>query len=177
MNIDYSKIVPQNLTLFINERDLESLKIIGRKERNKIKNSHNSALLKELFAKRADEIVYLKHEYQGYSSVEKAIILANIVFDNDQKIAYILSTGNFEKETLETYLQLLSYLKIKSANQGLDENDKKYNKTVNDYAKKLVNHIAKYVGPVTPEIIINKINEIISFNPKLLDTKESQQTR
>lgn len=177
ININYSKIIAENLTTQITPERLEELKNKGKIERSNIKRRYDTNTLKILFAKRAEEIVYLKQEYQKYYDIEKGIILASIVFDNDEKFVHMLSMGNFDKETLEIFLHLLAFLKNKAANDGLDESDERYINSVNKYAKRLVNQTARYIGLVQPEIIINKINQILSFNPELLESKENKKTR
>ena len=40
-----------------------------------------------------------------------------------------------------------------------------------NYNRALVNRFTMYFGSINPSLIINKINEIVSFNPQLLDSK------
>lgn len=176
MYIDYSKIITDDFKLFITNEQLAEIKEIANKERIYLKGRYSKETLKVLLSKKANEAVYINSRHQLKNSVEKALIASNIVFD-DEKMARILVSGKFDRDSLETFIKLLSYLKIKVSNDTIDENDQKYLTIADNYAKKLINHFTKYIGGCEIDIIINKINEIISFNPVLLETKQNKHTR
>ena len=176
MYIDYSKIITDNFALFVTDEQLAEIKQIANKERIYLKGRYSKETLKVLLSKKANEAVYINARHQLKNSVEKALIASNIVFD-DEKMAKILISGKFDRDTLETFIKLLSYLKIKVSNDTIDENDQKYLTVADNYAKKLINHFTKYIGGCEIDIIINKINEIISFKPELLESKQSKRIR
>ena len=176
MKINYEKIVTRDLTSLISEEQLANLKNEAKKERNRIKyyNGYNKDIT---IQNRAEERVYLAGEYQKKNSIEKAILLANIVFDDDNKFAEMLLHGNYDRRILESYIKLLEYLKSKRAYYTLEEHDLHYENKCNVLASRIAKHISMYIGPVNPEIIINKINEILSFCPELLETHEERNTK
>ncbi len=176
MYIDYSKIITDNFRLFISDEKLGFLKAEAKKESMMIKGRYSNVVLKEILSQKADEIVYIYSRNQSKNSIEKALLANNIVFD-DENFASILSKGNFDAESLEVFIRLLSYLKTKIAKDDITENDKKYFDKADQYAKKLVNHFTKYIGKTNPNIIINKINELRSYNPELLDKKGTKHTK
>ncbi len=176
MYIDYSKIITENFKLFISNEQLEDLKQIAYKERTYINAKYSKNLTKFFLSKKANEIVYINARHRAKNIVDKALIASNIVFD-DEKMVKILTSGNFDRESLETFIKLLNYLKIKVTNHSTDESDKKYLDIADNYAKKLIKHFSKYIGDCEIDIIINKINEILSFKPELLETKQTKYTR
>ena len=176
MYIDYSKIITENLQLFITNEQLENIKKIAEKEKCYIKGKCSKTTLFSMLPAKANEIVYTSSRHQQKNGVEKALIACNIVFD-DEKIANILLNGNFDKEALVTFIKLVNYLKHKIDTDALEEKDKRYLIVADKYAKKLVSHFNKYIGGCEITIIINKINELLSFRPELLETKEAKHTR
>lgn len=176
MYIDYSKIITDDFKLFITDEQLEGLKKIAKKEKECIKYKLHNDTLKYLLSSKAKEIVYVSSRYQFTNDVDKALIASNIVFD-DEKTAKILANGNFDKDSLETFIKLLNILKKKIVSNKIVESDKKYVKIADNYAKKLVSHFSKYIGVCEVDIIINKINEIISFKPELLEVKQNKHVR
>ena len=176
MNIDYNKIITNNFNLNITEEELNTLKEIAIKEKNIIKAKYHTDTIKEILAQKANETAYVNHRYNHLNMAEKAIIASNMVFD-DEKFVNILNKGNFSYETLEVFIKLLNYVKYKIKSNNLNEKDNKYLNTVNIFAKKLLNHFIKYTGINDINIIINKLNEVISFNPELLDKMKKTNSR
>ena len=176
MNIDYNKIITNNYNLYITEKNLNELKEIALKEKSIIKSKYHVDTIKEILAQKANETAYINHRYNDLNMYEKAIIASNIVFNND-KFINVLNKGNFSYETLTIFMKLLNYIKYTIENGNINEKDNKYINTVNIFSKKLSNHFYKYTGVNDINIIINKLNEIISFNPELLNDNIKSNTR
>lgn len=168
MFIDYSKITTEDLRLYIDATKLAELKEVAKSERTYLDNRYNKDILRTILAKKAEETVYINARHQTRNNIEKAIIASEIVFDSN-KFAETLKNGDFDIDTLQTYIKLLNYLKAKVANDDeIDANDEKYLVIADNFAKKLVRHFIKYNGVSSQNIIINKINEVLSFEPELL---------
>ena len=176
MYIDYSKIITKDLKTLITEQQLQMIKTEATKERNYIKRNGITEYIKNNFFKKAEEVAYVSYRHNQKNDTEKAMLAANIVFE-DEKFAEILQKGNFDLHTLETYINLLNYLKSKIANGDEEKIDEKYLRTAEIFAKKLSKHFQIFIGRNNPNIIINKINEIISFKPELLQDKENKHTK
>lgn len=176
MFIDYSKIVTEDLRLYVNATQLAELKDVASKERTYLNNRYHKDTLRTILARKAEETVYVNARHQTRNNIEKAIIASEIVFDS-QKFAETLLNCEFDINTLQTYIKLLNYLKAKVANDDIDQNDEKYLVIADNFAKRLVKHFIKFNGVSSQNIIINKINEILSFEPELLDTEGKKNSR
>jgi len=176
MFIDYSKIITEDLRLYVNATQLAELKDVASKERTYLNNRYHKDTLRTILARKAEETVYVNARHQTRNNIEKAIIASEIVFDS-QKFAEILLNCEFDINTLQTYIKLLNYLKAKVANDDIDQNDEKYLVIADNFAKRLVKHFIKFNGVSSQNIIINKINEILSFEPELLDTEGKKNSR
>ena len=176
MYIDYTKIITDNFKNHTNEETLESIKSEALHERNYIKRNGFTSYVKEHFFGKADEIAYVSSRHHGKNEYEKALLAANIVFD-DEKFAEILLKGNFSKDMLETYIKLLNYLKKAIANNRFEKKDEKFQETAEKYTRLLSKHFSLYIGKNSPNIIINKINEILSYKPELLEEKNNTHTK
>ena len=176
MYIDYSKIVTKDLKLLISDEKLQTIKNEAEMERKFIWRNGLTEYVKNHFFNKADEVAYVSYRHKDKNSTEKAMLAANIVFE-DEKFCEILLKGNYDLHTLETYITLLNYLKSKIANGEEEKIDEKYLKTAENLAKKLSKHFQMYVGKNNPNMIINKINEIISFKPELLNNQTNTHTK
>lgn len=177
MKINYEKIVTRDLTHLVSEEQLACLKGEAKKEKNRIRY-YNRNYAEPSLQTRAEERVYLASEYQKKNSIEKAILLANIIFADNTRFAEMLLSGKFDRRALESYIKLLEYLRCKRAyNLDLNETDLQYEKKCGILASKIAKHISMYIGPIKPEIIINKINEMLSFCPELLEVNEERKIR
>ena len=178
MYIDYSKIAGNNYNLYFDEEKLNELKELAENEKNLImyKYKFKCNNMTSVLTQKAHDVVYVNQRNIQLSNVEKTIVACNIVFD-DEKFVNILKKGNFDNTCLETYIKLVYYMKKKVDNNRLSEDDQRYLNTVDTYTKKLVNHFSKYVGVVDKHIIINKLNEILSFRPELLEDKTKKYNR
>ena len=176
MIIDYSKIVTENFKKHVPEDILGSIKMEAESERKYILRNGITEFVKEHFFEKADEIAHVSARHYKKNEYEKALLAANIVF-TDEKFAEILETGNFNKGMLETYIKLLAYLKKAITNDRLEKKDEKLQVTAEKFTRILSKHFAKYVGKNNPTIIINKINEILSYRPELLLEKKNYLSR
>lgn len=176
MNIDFNKIITTDLKTQITEERLAEIKLEALNERKFIKRHGITAYVKEHLSNKAEEIAYLRVNNQDKTNVEKALLAANIVFD-DEKFAEMLLNGDFTYDLLVSYLKLLNYLKVRKINGTTNENDEKYQLLVKKFTIKLSKQISKYIGATNPNIIINKINEVVSFKPILLIEETNKYTR
>ena len=176
MNIDYSKIITDNFKLLVDNERLNTIKKEALNERAKIKTISEARNSKSVFYSKASEIAYVSYRHQTKSNAEKGLLAANIAFD-DQEFSTILLNGGFNKNNLETFIKLLGYLKSKIANETIDSVDEKYKKTAEKYARMLQKHFTMYVGKCDLNIIINKINEILSYKSELIEEEEQTKTK
>ncbi len=176
MYIDYSKIVTDDFKKRIDESTLADIKNEALKERAYIKRNGITVFVKEHFFDKADEIAYVSARNFKKSDEEKALLSANIVFD-DEYFVEILNKGNFSKDMLETYIKLLKYLKKVIVNNNFEKKDEKFQETAEKYTRLLSKHFAIYMGKTRPNIIINKINELLSYKPELLEEKNNAHTK
>lgn len=175
MNIDYTKIITNDLKTLITEDRLMVIKDEATKESKFIRRNGLTDFVKEHLFQKADEIAYTRTQHKNKTDVEKAILAANIALDDDNTVEALLK-GNFDKETLKLYIALVDYVKRKKMNNS--EIDSKYTDAVKVFTKKLVKHFSNiFVGNPTPNIIINKINELLSFKPELLEVKNNHRAR
>lgn len=176
MYIDYSRIVVEDFTKYIDAEKLAELKEIARKEKTYLTNRYNPNTLRGIVDRKAWEIVTINARHQLRNDLEKSIIANNIVFDN-QKFASILNSGSFDLESLETFVKIVRYIKTRLANGDFDDKDQKYVRIADSFALKLANHFKKYIGISDQNLIINKINEVISYEPELIVSKKSDHSR
>ena len=175
MYIDFKKINANYCSLPI-ER-VEEIKDLATKERVFLMNKyHTNNNISTILSSKAYEIAYVNVRNSELNDVEKNILANNIVFDDD-KFATILKKGNFDLTYLDSFIKLVNYMKYKTDNNKLANSDQRYLTTIYIYAKKIVDHFTKYVGNVDKYIIINKLNEIITFNPEILENKKNKFIR
>lgn len=175
MYVDYSKVIVNDLKSILPEEKIEQAKLIAKTEKVNLKRKHDRHLSDDtniIINNRAIEIAYLGRDNTDKSETEKALIASNIVFDNNERFVEILKNGNLDKQILEKYIILINIIKNKVDNNiSLNEVDKKYIKIIDIFTKKLVILFSKYYNLIKPYIIINKITEILSLNPELLENK------
>ena len=176
MYINYSKIITHDFKIYVTEKEFNELKEMAKKEKECLKRKYNADSLRSMLSSKATETAYKTSKYHKKNDFEKAILASNIVFDNEE-FASILEKGNFKADTLKSYLKLLNYLKYKMSIDGLDEKDKKYAEKADNFAKKLVAQFAYWKTTIDHTIIINKINEVLSFEPELIENKQPSHTR
>lgn len=177
MYINYKKLMRNNYNLYITEERLAELKELAQKERTFIVNKYNVNNITSVLSLKAHDIAYVNMRNNKLSDAEKSIIANNIVFD-DEKFVSILNKGKFETVYLQNFIKLTCYLKNKVDNNRIsNDSDQRYLDTADMFAKRLVNHFSKYVGVVDCYIIINKLNEILSFRPELLEDVKKNNVR
>lgn len=171
-----TKIIAVNLTKYISNKRLNELRNIAQAERTYLNNRYGIACLKECLERKATEIAYHYARYQDKNNIEKAIIASNIVFDS-KKFATILNNGNFDIKSLQAFLKLIDYFINNDYDNDLSGTDERYLEIVNKFEKRLINHFKKQVGVSNPSIIINKLNEVLSFEPELLEQNNNKHSR
>ena len=170
-----NRIITTDLKQYISIERLNELREIAKKEKTYLNNRYGITSLKDILDRKAIEITYKYSRYQDLNNIEKAIIANNIVFDSE-KFANILNNGNFDKKSLQAFLKLVNYF-INNSGNNLTETDKRYLEITDKFKKKLINHFKKQVGVTDISIIINKLNEVLSFEPELLEDKVNKHTR
>ena len=175
MNINFEHIITSNLIDLITEERLAEIKAEAKIERNYLKRHGITDYIKEHLSNKAEEIAYIKKANKDKTAVEKALLAANIVYE-DESFAEILAKGNFTAQKLSNYLKLLHYFKYKKDNT-MNEKELLYQKSLKLFTLALTRHFSKYIGNVTANTIINKINELLSFKPNLLINEENKKTR
>ena len=176
MNIEFNKLITNDFKIYVSSERLAELQDAANMEKRYLVNKYSSGVIKSFLDKKALEIANTSARYNSLNAYEKVILSNNIVFDN-KKFANVLTSGNFDIESLQTFLNLINYLKAKVSNNALSESDSKYLTVATNFTKKLVNHFKKYLGVTDHTVIINKINEVISFEPELLMKKAPKNTR
>ena len=176
MYIDYNKIITKDFNLLITEERLNQLKQIAKKERAYLNSIVHHDSSRYILSSKAKEIAYINARHQAKNDIEKALIASNIVFD-DAKFAKMLNDGHFDRNSLETFIKLLNYLKVRVINNNIADSERKYLIIADNFAKKLVNHFSKYIGHCEIDIIINKVNELLSFNSELIQSKKDKHTK
>ena len=169
-------IVTVDLKQYISNDKLSELVKIANDERTYLNNRYRVEYLKDCLDRRAIEIIFKGTKYQDRSNIEKIIIANNIVFSN-QKYADILNTGNFDIKSLKAFLKLVNYFINNVSDDDLSDDDKRYLEIVKKFERKLINHFKKQVGVTDSAIIINKLNELLSFEPELLEENKNKHTR
>ena len=175
MNINFERIITSNLTDLITAEKLAEIKNEARNERKYLKRHGITDYVKEHLTNKAEEIAYIKIANKEKTPVEKALLAANIVFE-DEYFAQILAKGNFTYKKLSNYLKLLHYFKYKK-DSTMTEKELLCQKAVKLLTLTLTRHFSKYIGNVNANVIINKINELISFKSNLLINEENSKTR
>ena len=171
--IDYNKIIPGSLNAFITKEELDKIKELAIKERETMtRKLYRADSFTKFFApKKAEELAY-GSKYSNFNSVEKAILAANIALP-DEKVERALADNElFGFEYLKHYLKIVDYFRYARPHDGeIPTEEVAAKKFMTNYNRALVNRFTMYFGSINPSLIINKINEIVSFNPQLLDSK------
>ena len=171
--IDYNKVIPGSLNTFLTRDELCKIKELADKEREVMASKlYRADSFTKFFApKRAEEIAY-SSKYSDFSSIEKAILAANIALP-DEKVENALADNElFGFEYLKHFLKIIDYFRYVKPHDGeVPTEEVAAKKFMTNYNRALVNRFTMYFGSINPSLIINKINEIVSFNPQLLDSK------
>ena len=177
MAINYNKIITRNSLLAMDEEKIYELKELANRERSYVLKKYTVNNISEVLNQKAYDTAYVSAHYHHLNNDEKAILATNIVFD-DNKFVHILSKGNFELSSLETFAKLVSYMTYKVNNNMIaSDDDKRYLNTVDMYTKRLCNHFSKYIGNVDSTIIVNKLIEIVTLNNNLLNENKKNRIR
>ena len=179
MNIDYSKIVVGDYSKLISEERLSLLKSLALDKKKFLDYQYKYMIGSEkllVIIDKAFKFAYIDKDNCEKNKYEKTIIVNNIVFDNT-RFAKILKIGNFDKDKLQKLIILVNYVKNKKDKNELSKDDIKYIDVINIYMKELVRHFHMYIGQIKPEIIINKLNELLIYEPELLEDKKNNHTR
>lgn len=164
--INYTNVIPENLNLYISEDRLNELKEIAQIERDILnrKLGNGDSFSRYFFAKTAEEIAY-GSKYKHLSDIEREVLASNIALSDEKFNAIIEDNELFNMVYFKKYYKLINYFAHTDIRyRALYDGESSAKKFVENYTKLLVNRFTKYMGAISPEVIINKINEIISFN-------------
>ena len=174
MKINYCNVYVEDYHKLLSEEELNSLVLLALNQRKfldyKYKHLMGSTKFSMLIGK-AFEFTNINRENNSRPDYEKNIIANNIVFSNSQ-CAKLLNIGKFDLKSLQAYIALIRIVKNNKENAN-----QKYVDAVNAFTIKLMNHFRKYVGSAKPEIIINKINELLTYEPELIELAEKDNKR
>ena len=177
MYIDYNRIITNTTLQRMDEDRYNELREIAEAERTVALNKYHAYNVTDYLAQRAHAVAYTNASSRELNQEEKAILEANITFDDDKFIS-ILNKGNFEVISLETFVKLLSFMTYKfKNNMKFSDDDNRYLNTIDIYAKKIVNHFTKNIGDVDQNIIINKLVEVVTYQKELLINNEKKRIR
>ena len=180
-NIEYDKIVTEDLKPLIDKITLTTLKEIAKLEKynlesttiNYTQNIYRQVESKPFINAKAYNRIYYSSKYQNISIEQKAIISANIIFNDNKFISYLCDSP-FSSESIKEYLKIIKSCKKILSTRQPTEKEEKYITAVEKFTDKLSIYFAQCVGKVNSTIIINKLNEINSFNPELLEYKNTR---
>ena len=173
MNIDYHKIITTDFNDLVKLDDYNEIKEEFSKERKYLlRNYMVTSDITQYLANFANERAYILTRNQDKSNAEKALIAANINYE-DEMFCDALLKNNLDYEFLNNYIKTLNYLKVKTLTRKLTDNDKLYEKKIQTISKKIVNIMTSYFGQADINIIINKINEMLSYRSDLLIKKNN----
>ena len=141
---------------------------------------YNESFANEHIRKRATEIAYTSSSYREfvdanyseYTDYEKAMLASNIALDKNM-VASILSVSHnplFSFDNLVNYIATAGNFDFIARRTGHKTSKEVYDKFLEKYNTLIMDTFSKYFGEVQPHLIINMINEIISYEPELLDS-------
>ena len=191
MSINYNEIFTKDFRSAFDgdyEERVIALKKEGIIERNKItKNGSRIGCIDHLTNRAIEYPNNSKHQH--LTKVEKIILGGNILFEDESFSEYLLrflAKYNYNSKLLKAYIKLLDSIKT-AEEYGIEESiEEMYIKKANILTLQLKNYFKaaiglkdvvydyEYDGIRKPKhidcssLIINKINEILSFRPELL---------
>ena len=176
MKIDYSKLCLEDYRTSVNDDAREAIKIIAQNQKAYLDYKYRHLIDGSKYgviSNRAKEFVTVNKENEARSFEEKTLLINNILFRNSE-FAEVLNKGHFDFESLTTYIKLLCFAKN---NEEAANNNAKVSKAIDEYTTKLMRYFNKVYGKISPEYIINKINEVLVYNPELLERKDARRSR
>ncbi len=182
MYIDYQKIITTDLKKEVDETKLANLREVALGIREYLERKYHSKPFKNFLAQKAVETMQ-SSKYYKEDAISKMIITNNIVFDSN-KFAEVLRSEHlnlpkvsFDYVALKKFLNLLTYIKENIDFTNPSEKEQKYLNYADTYAKLLALHFNTYTGLKDATIIINKLNEVMSFEESLIKEEEPTLTR
>lgn len=187
MKINYDRIISVRISEQVPETELIDIRAEAMEARKRIFRDYTKIRIaaSNNIGIRAYKEVYETGIYKQKSEHYKALIATNIVFYNNEKFADILLDNqrfypNRDiKDILDSAIKLATFVKKESEHKEISNEAliKKCHKAVEIFITKLMPTLEKEYGEVRPEIIINKVIEIVSFYPELLETRKTTKTR
>ena len=174
MLIDYSRILNNDIREISQER-LEEIKARATAAREAIKyKCHDESEVAEYMSPHAEEYAYIKAVNRDLSDDEKNILSANIMLTN-RKLADILQNSGYQYKKLKAFIDIVTYIKRELAEgKSSEEHLEKYINASEKFTKKLLTTFRKQIGKITSSQIINKLYEVMAYEPELLKSKEER---
>lgn len=183
-DIDFSKVVPDYLNKVIDLTEREAILDFANMERRgtQRKFSYSESDFNEYIKSRASEIAFSSCKYEELKFPEKAVLASNIALDKEKFVNALnglaKNSNSFGFDYLKQYVKLACYFSIKKDVNNLSKFDEKFYTFLIRYNKLICSELSNYFGYVKPHLIINMLNEIISFEPELLNSyKKSNHTK
>lgn len=191
MIFNFNKIIIEDLRKIFTEEELTKLKEEGSKIRTYLVNVDTSRFAKYTKCSRdftiqqnMEEIIYCRSAYMKYNDYEKSYILMNSVFPDSrnfiQTIFYSDTASEYclDYEILSIYLRCLAKLKTmdeqKIDKNNMNKTEEKIYKYCLYYSKILKKIFNKKMGPVSIEIIINKLYQVFTTEKELIEEVTGQ---
>ena len=191
MKLELNKIITGDLNKKMSKKKMAELK----EEAKKIVTYTSNKTYNYDYSQSEDvfEKVYTKSKYQKYTNDEKAVIIEEAIFPDSKKFLDVLynsaeserynnsNNGKILPLNYQSLKNLLTYLVyIKAAKVKQVKLDNKVLEQIKKYCKHyfivLHNVFARQMGKVQIEAVINKLNEIFSFeNDLFLEFEKANQ--
>lgn len=160
-----------NSVISIESLKKADLEIIQKAKRKGKKEAHKIRFIKKGNDKvdRALEVVN-GSLYNNYNIAEKLIIMSNIIFVNDETFVDSIIGFGFNEENIYLLNDLINKIRLlKKQNPDIKIN--------HELLDKIINISKKYFGITCPNIIINKMNELVVTNPELFKKQEKKNQK
>ena len=176
MKIDYSKLFLDDYRKTVSDERKDAISIVAQNQRAYYDYKYRYLLdgtRYGIMASRAKEFVTINKDNAAKSLEEKILLVSDILFENGEFADY-LNKGHFDFDTLSTYIRLLSH--AQKYEEEVKKNPK-VSKAISEYTTRLMTFFNRIYGRISPEFIINKINEVLVYNPELVERKETSRSR
>lgn len=169
----FNRIVVEDLNSIFSQDQIKELMTVAARKRQYFVNAYkfntNKTSKDYTIGKIVLETVYRKSEFMKYNDYEKAFLVANMIFPNNKKFIEALYHNNIDASVIKLYLDCVKWLKGHSEDT-MNPNYPKILKFVEHYRIIMSKIFTIQMGGTDPEVIINKLNQIVSLEPELLDS-------
>lgn len=182
-NIDINNIKAQNILTSIEAKTITKkeyikLKEISRTIKKYIEDNFRENITISGFIRYYIEQAIRKSQYKNLSSLEKEIIIANIILPDDYKIADILSANGITIDHLKIAIRFRSLLKQVILNKVKINPELERQFTIYKKFVKIITEIFQSKFGINDQnIIFNRICEIMTLHPEYFETKKTNLLR